>query len=66
MVETVGVILFVIGIMLILAGRRIVFAKVKLDKRDEEEMKMLAQGGIIAVRVAGFIVALVGLLFLIL
>ena len=64
--ETVGVILFVIGIMLILAGRRIVFAKVKLDKRDEEEMKMLAQGGIIAVRVAGFIVALVGLLFLIL
>nr|WP_307992211.1 hypothetical protein [uncultured Niameybacter sp.] len=64
--ETVGFVLLVIGIMLVLAGKRIVFAKVKLDKQDEEEMKMLAQGGIIAVRVAGFIVALVGLLFLML
>lgn len=61
--ETVGFVLLVIGIMLVLAGKRIVFAKVQLDKQDEEEMKMLAQGGIIAVRVAGFIVALVGLLF---
>lgn len=66
MMETVGFVLLVIGIMLVLAGKRIVFAKVKLDKQDEEEMKMLAQGGIIAVRVAGFIVALVGLLFLML
>ena len=64
--ETVGFVLLVIGIMLVLAGKRIVFTKVKLDKQDEEEMKMLAQGGIIAVRVAGFIVALVGLLFLML
>lgn len=64
--ETVGFVLLVIGIMLVLAGKRIVFAKVKLDKHDEEEMKMLAQGGIIAVRVAGFIVALVGILFLML
>ncbi|WP_053984229.1 hypothetical protein [Niameybacter massiliensis] len=64
--QAVGFVLFVIGIMLVFAAKRIVLAKVKLEKQDQEEMEMLAQGGVIAVKVAGFIVALVGILFLIL
>ncbi|MDA3730673.1 hypothetical protein PBV87_04060 [Niameybacter massiliensis] len=63
--QAVGFVLFVIGIMLVFAAKRIVLAKVKLEKQDQEEMEMLAQGGVIAVKVAGFIVALVGILFLI-
>ncbi|MEF9959112.1 MAG: hypothetical protein RR776_03945 [Niameybacter sp.] len=65
-VQAVGFVLLVIGVMLVFAARRIVLAKVKLEKQDQEEMELLAQGGIIAVKVAGFIVSLVGLLFLIL
>lgn len=64
--QAVGFVLFVIGIMLVFAAKRIVLAKVKLEKQDQEELEMLAQGGVIAVKVAGFIVALVGILFLIL
>ncbi|MEG0086477.1 MAG: hypothetical protein RR090_05330 [Niameybacter sp.] len=64
--QAVGFVLLVIGVMLVFAARRIVLAKVKLEKQDQEEMELLAQGGIIAVKVAGFIVSLVGLLFLIL
>lgn len=63
--QAVGFVLFVIGIMLVFAAKRIVLAKVKLEKQDQEEMEMLAQGGVIAVKVAGFIVTLVGILFLI-
>ncbi|MEG0713024.1 MAG: hypothetical protein RR448_12425 [Niameybacter sp.] len=63
--QAVGFVLLVIGVMLVFAARRIVLAKVKLEKQDQEEMELLAQGGIIAVKVAGFIVSLVGLLFLI-
>lgn len=64
--QAVGFVLFVIGIMLVFVAKRIVLAKVKLEKQDQEEIEMLAQGGVIAVRVAGFIVSLVGFLFLML
>lgn len=64
--QPVGFVLFCIGIALVLAAKRIVMGKVKLNEQDKSEFEFLATGGIIAVRVAGFIVALMGVLFLLL
>ena len=50
--------------MLIFAARRIVLSKVRLEEKDKNEMEMLASGGVIAVKVSGFIVAVMGFLFL--
>lgn len=64
--QPVGFVLLVIGVMLMLAAKRIVYGKIRLEDKDQEEFQMLATGGVIAVRVAGLIVALVGVLFLLL
>lgn len=62
--KAMGFVLFVIGVMLVFAARRIVLSKVRLEEKDKNEMEMLASGGIIAVKVSGFIVAIMGFLFL--
>lgn len=59
-----GFVLFVIGMMLVFFAKRIVLAKVHLDEKDKGEIEMLTNGGVIAVKVAGFIVAVIGFLFL--
>ena len=63
--KPMGFVLLVIGVMLIFAARRIVLSKVRLEEKDKNEMEMLASGGVIAVKVSGFIVAVMGFLFLI-
>lgn len=62
--KPMGFVLLVIGVMLIFAARRIVLSKVRLEEKDKNEMEMLASGGVIAVKVSGFIVAVMGFLFL--
>ncbi|MGL4362249.1 MAG: hypothetical protein ACRCSG_03090 [Cellulosilyticaceae bacterium] len=62
--QPVGFIMLCIGLGIILLAKRIVLSKVHLDEKDRSELEMLASGGVIAVRVAGFIVALVGIMFL--
>lgn len=62
--KPMGFVLLVIGVMLIFAARRIVLSKVRLEEKDKNEMEMLASGGVIAVKVSAFIVAVMGFLFL--
>ncbi|MGL6174146.1 MAG: hypothetical protein ACRC1P_06005 [Cellulosilyticaceae bacterium] len=62
--QSIGFVLFVIGVAITFAARRIVMAKVKLDEADKNEIEMLASGAVIAVKIAGFIVAVIGFLFL--
>lgn len=62
--KPMGFVLLVIGVMLIFAARRIVLSKVRLEEKDKNEMEMLASGGVIAVKVSGFIVTVMGFLFL--
>lgn len=62
--QPVGFVLLTIGIALMFAAKRIVYGKMQLEDKDKEEFQMLAIGGIIAVRVAGLILALIGVLFL--
>ncbi|MGL4799215.1 MAG: hypothetical protein ACRCWY_07445 [Cellulosilyticaceae bacterium] len=62
--EAMGFVMLCIGLMIAIFAKRIVLAKVRLDEADKKEMELLATGGIIAVRVAGVIVALLGLIFL--
>lgn len=62
--KPMGFVLLVIGVMLLFAARRIVLSKVRLEEKDKNEMEMLASGGVIAVKVSGFIVAVMGFLFL--
>lgn len=64
--QSIGFVLFVIGIAITFAAKKIVMAKVKLDEADKNEMEMLAGGAVIAVRIAGFIVAVIGIIFLML
>lgn len=62
--QGVGFVLFVIGIGILLLAKRIVMSRVKLDDADKKEIELLAQGAVIAVRITGFIVAVMGILFL--
>ncbi|PHV71719.1 hypothetical protein CS063_03935 [Sporanaerobium hydrogeniformans] len=64
--QLIGFVLLCIGLAITLGARRIVLAKTKLDKEDKEEIEILAAGAIIAVRLAGFVVAAIGLVFLML
>ncbi|MHC1747808.1 MAG: hypothetical protein AB9856_05360 [Cellulosilyticaceae bacterium] len=64
--QPMGFVLFFIGVTIVFAAKRIVLAKVKTDETDRKELELLAQGGIIAVKAAGFVVAAVGFIFLIL
>lgn len=63
--QIVGFMLFCIGIIIAFGAKRIVIAKTKLDKSDEEEMHLLISGAVIAVRIAGCVTAIIGFLFLI-
>lgn len=62
--QPMGFVLLCIGVLLVIGARRIVLANTKLEESDQKEMELLATGGIIAVRIAGLIVALVGILFM--
>lgn len=64
--QPVGFILLVLGIMIAIAAKRIVLARIQLEEADKKEMELLTSGGVIAVRIAGSIIAFVGLLFLML
>lgn len=64
--QPMGFVLFFIGVMVVFGAKRIVLGKVKMDDQDRKEMELLAQGAIIAVKAAGFVVAAVGFMFLIL
>lgn len=62
--QMIGFVLFCIGIFVVFFARRVVMAKISLQKEDEEEINLLTKGAVIAVRMAGFVVAAVGFLFL--
>ncbi len=62
--QIVGFMLFCIGVIITFAAKRIVMAKTKLDQQDKEEMQMLLSGAVIAVKMAGFVVSVIGFLFL--
>ncbi|MGL4735854.1 MAG: hypothetical protein ACRCW2_00230 [Cellulosilyticaceae bacterium] len=64
--QPVGFVLFCIGLMIILAAKRIVMGKMKVEEKDQVEMAMLIGGAVIAVRIAGFIVTFMGVMFLML
>ena len=60
----IGFVLFAIGLMVFFFAKRIVMAKTKLDDEDREEFGMLVSGAVIAVKIAGFVVAMLGIIFL--
>lgn len=60
----IGFVLFCIGLMVAVFARRIVRGKTKLEPKDEEEMRLLTSGAVIAVRMSGIVVAALGILFL--
>lgn len=62
--QSVGFVLLVIGIGILVGAKRIVMSKVRLDEADQKEMELLTFGAVIAVRIAGVIVAIIGFLFL--
>lgn len=62
--ELIGFVLLCIGLMVFFFARRIVRGKTKLDPKDEKELKILTSGAVIAVKLAGGVVAAVGLVFL--
>ena len=62
----IGFVLFAIGLMVFFFARRIVMAKTKLEEKDKEEFGMLVSGAVIAVRISGFVVAALGIIFLML
>lgn len=62
----VGFILFCIGIMITIFAKRIVIAKTKLEEDDQEDMQIILQGAVIAVKLAGLVVTAIGFLFLML
>lgn len=62
----IGFVLFAIGLMVFFFARRIVMAKTRLEENDKEEFGMLVSGAVIAVRISGFVVAALGIIFLML
>lgn len=62
--QLIGFVLFAIGCAVAFFARRIVMAKTTLEKEDEEEFNLLASGGILAVKLTGFVVAVIGLIFM--
>ena len=62
----IGFVLFAIGLMVFFFAKRIVMAKTKLEENDKEEFGMLVSGAVIAVRISGFVVAALGIIFLML
>lgn len=62
--ELIGFVLLCIGLMIFFFARRIVRGKTKMSPEDENEMMLLASGAVIAVKLAGGVVAAIGLVFL--
>ncbi|MDF2612716.1 MAG: hypothetical protein K0S71_502 [Clostridia bacterium] len=62
--QVVGFILFCIGIIITFGSRRIVLSKTKLEEKDKKEMELLMSGAVIAVKLAGCVTAIIGILFL--
>ncbi|MGL4344483.1 MAG: hypothetical protein ACRCTE_04730 [Cellulosilyticaceae bacterium] len=62
--QPVGFVLVCIGLMILFAAKRIVIGKMKIEDQDQSDMAMLIGGAVIAVRIAGFIVTFIGLIFL--
>jgi hypothetical protein len=65
-VQSIGFIIFCIGTVITFGAKRIVVAKTKLDQEDKEEMGALINSAVIAVKLIGFIVALIGFIFIML
>ncbi len=62
--ELIGFVLLCIGLMVFFFAKRIVRGKTKLNPEDERELKLLTSGAVIAVKLAGGVVAVLGLAFL--
>ena len=62
--ELIGFVLLCIGLMVFFFAKRIVRGKTKLNPEDEKELGLLTSGAVIAVRLAGGVVAVLGLAFL--
>lgn len=62
--ELIGFVLLCIGLMIFFFAQRIVRGKTKLSPEDEKEMRLLTSGAVIAVKLAGGVVAAIGLAFL--
>lgn len=62
--ELIGFVLLCIGLMVFFFAKRIVRGKTKLSPEDERELKLLTSGAVIAVKLAGGVVAVLGLAFL--
>lgn len=64
--ELIGFVLLCIGLFITFGARRIVMGKTKLEEEDKEEMELLASGIVIAIRIVGIVVVVLGFLFLML
>ena len=62
--ELIGFVLLCIGLMIFFFAKRIVRGKTKLNPEDEKEMLLLTSGAVIAVKLAGGVVSVLGLAFL--
>ena len=62
--QLIGFVLLCIGLMVFFFSKRIVRGKTKLNPEDEKELQLLTTGAIIAVKLAGGVVAVLGLAFL--
>ena len=62
--ELIGFVLLCIGLMIFFFAKRIVRGKTKLNPEDEREMRLLTSGAVIAVKLAGGVVVVLGLAFL--
>lgn len=62
--ELIGFVLLCIGLMIFFFAKRIVRGKTKLNPEDEREMHLLTSGAVIAVKLAGGVVVVLGLAFL--
>ncbi|MBQ1274361.1 MAG: hypothetical protein U0L26_06355 [Cellulosilyticum sp.] len=62
--QLIGFVLLCIGLMVFFFSKRIVRGKTKLNPEDEKELQLLTTGAVIAVKLAGGVVAVLGLAFL--
>lgn len=65
-VQAIGFVIFCIGTVITFGAKRIVVAKTRLNQEDQEEMGALINSAVLAVKVIGFVVALIGFIFIML
>jgi hypothetical protein len=65
-VQAIGFVIFCIGTVITFGAKRIVVAKTRLNEEDQEEMGALITSAVLAVKVIGFVVALIGFIFIML